>query len=413
MAALMFGIDICETDMQISLWNEERTCAETYQHSGTADNDVIPLFVLATEEGRFLAGKEAIEYSLKEKKNGITSLYGRGVKEIVELNGKQWTTEELFAGFIGEILSGIRKRYGGAPVARIGVTGERLDTREQERLLRIFNALGYPADKIYFISHADAFLWYEMNETTEKQDKPVMALDYDSEGMLSYILHPAGEAEGSPFYLEKTDFSEMMPSGLENIRDMQEKINCFSSMTELALNRRNVSRLYVTGKSVESEEMTQVLGALSSKERRIFCGRSLYSLGACYHAVKEKFQKPVISDGQIFHNVYLEAYQNALSGLVPMALAGTLRKKAKSTVQVILDDTTELVFQIEDVRTGASMSCTIQPESLRVRENRTIRLEVSAYFLDDVTLVIKLRDIGFGDIYPATFRVWEQIISLT
>ena len=33
-------------------------------------------------------------------------------------------------------------------------------------------------------------------------------------------------------------------------------------------------------------------------------------------------------------------------------------------------------------------------------------------FLDYSTLVIKLRDIGFGSIHPPTFRVWEQIVQL-
>ena len=31
MASLMLGIDFSKTDMQIGIWNEERTCADVYQ----------------------------------------------------------------------------------------------------------------------------------------------------------------------------------------------------------------------------------------------------------------------------------------------------------------------------------------------------------------------------------------------
>ena len=37
MAALMIGIDFSKTDVQISLWNEEKTCAEIYQFSDNSD----------------------------------------------------------------------------------------------------------------------------------------------------------------------------------------------------------------------------------------------------------------------------------------------------------------------------------------------------------------------------------------
>ena len=46
MAALMLGIDFSKTDMQISLWNEEKTCAEIYQFSdsdGTTDKTHAPV----------------------------------------------------------------------------------------------------------------------------------------------------------------------------------------------------------------------------------------------------------------------------------------------------------------------------------------------------------------------------------
>ncbi|MGN0506348.1 MAG: DUF5716 family protein [Lachnospiraceae bacterium] len=416
MAALMLGLDFSKTDLLISLWNEDRTCAEIYNFSGVKGDEFIPSMVIYADDGRLLVGKEAVEYSLRTQKSGITALYGQNAGDTVELNGVKQTVEELLSAYLDTIFSMIRKRFGGALIARIGITGERLSEAEKTRLTGVFEKIGYPKEKLYFSTHADAFLWYELcegqTESGSLKYQYAMALDYDSRGMFSYLLHPADEEKETPYYLETVDYSELMPGGLVSIRQEEEQNDCFSRMTELALNRREVSRLYVTGLYAETSQAAEVLQKLSRADRRIFCGRSLYALGVCYHAVKERFSRKVISDRQIFHNVSLLAYQNARSGPVPLLTAGTALSAAAGRVQVLLDDTLELKFQIEDMRTRKSITCTFQPEDLRVRENKTIRMEISIRFLDYNTLVIKLRDIGFGSIYPATFRVWEQIVYL-
>ena len=129
-------------------------------------------------------------------------------------------------------------------------------------------------------------------------------------------------------------------------------------------------------------------------------------------AVKEKLPKKAIGDKRIFHNISLEAYQDAVVKQVRLLKAGTELKRADSVIQVILDDTKEMKFQIEDVRTKDSIHCTLRPEEFHYRENKTLRLEIETRFLDYETLVLKVRDVGFGDICPATYQVWEQIVNL-
>ncbi len=416
MAALMLGLDFGKTDLLISLWNEESTCAEIYNIFGAKGDEAVPSMVIYSEDGRLLIGKEAVEYSLKTQTSGITALYGQKEGEEVELNGMKKTVEELLSAYLDSVFSIIRRRYGGALIARIGITGERLSESEKERLTKVFERIGYSKEKLYFSTHADAFLWYELCEGVAGSDtvknQAAMALDYDSKGLLCYLLHPAEEDREIPYYLETADYSELMSGGLASIWQEEERYGCFSRMTELALGRKDAARLYVTGLHVETPQAAEVLQQFSRADRRIFCGRSLYALGACYHAVKERFTKKVIGDGQIFHNVSLFAYKDARNGLVPLALAGMTLAEAEGSVQVLLDDTLELKFQIEDMRIRKSITCAFRPDDLSERENRTIRLEVALQFLDYSTLVIKLRDIGFGSIHPPTFRVWEQIVQL-
>ena len=56
---------------------------------------------------------------------------------------------------------------------------------------------------------------------------------------------------------------------------------------------------------------------------------------------------------------------------MPLALAGMTLAEAEGSVQVLLDDTLELKFQIEDMRIRKSITCAFRPDDLSERENRS------------------------------------------
>lgn len=409
MASLMLGIDFSKTDIQVSLWDEERTCADVYCFPENLGGEAVPTMVIQAEDGSLKIAKEALDYGMETQKHGVTSLYGNCSNELVNLGEQQKSVNEVFAYYLQEVLDSIRRRYGGASIAKIGVTGERLTKEKEEHLALVLESIGYSRDRLFFTSHADAVLWYEICAGLEKGS---MTLDFDSKGMSSYLIHSGNEDRGIPHYVETTDYSRFLPGGLDHILEDEERTKCFTDITELAISKKAMSRLYVTGTFLDKPAIIKVLERYFNTGRRIFTGRGLYCMGACYHAVKEKFPKKAIGDEQIFHTVSLEAYQDALEGPVRLLKAGTSLRQARARIQVILDDTKEMKFHIEDARTAESMSCTLRAEEFYCRENKTLRLELEVRFMDYETLVIKIRDVGFGEICPATWRVWEQIVHL-
>lgn len=409
MASLMLGIDFSKTDMQIGIWNEEHTCADVYRFPEYMGGEIIPTMVIANEEGKLLVAGEALDYSMKMQKHGVTSLYGNLSNETLELGTVEMSVNQLFAYYLQETLATIRKRYGSASIARIGITGERMTEEKKEHLAEIMESLGYSRDRLFFASHADAVLWYELCENTKGGS---MTLDFDSKGMVAYLINAGNEELEIPYYVETIDYSNLMPGGLTGILDVEERKDRFNSITELAIARKAMTRLYVTGDIVDTPGISQILEKFYNTGRRIFTGRSLYCLGACYFAVKEKLPKRAIGDNQIFHTVSLEAYEDAVIHPVQLLKAGCELSAAGAQIQVILDDTKEMKFQITDVRTMDTIHCTLHPEEFSYRENKTLRLEIVAQFLDYETLVLKVRDVGFGEICPATYRVWEQIVNL-
>lgn len=409
MASLMLGIDFSKTDMQIGIWNEEHTCADVYCFPDYMGGEILPTMVIAGGDGSLLVAKEALDYSMKMQKPGVTSLYGKLSNEMLDFDGTEYSVNQVFAHYMQEILTHIRKRYGSASIAKIGITGERMTDERKHHLTEVMESIGYTEDKLFFASHADTVLWYEICEGTKGGS---LTLDFDSKGMMAYLISAGNEELEIPYYVETIDYSSLMQGGLSGILDEEERKESFTRITELAIARKAITRLYVTGDIVDTPGISHILGRFFNTGRRIFTGRSLYCLGACYLAVKEKLPKKAIGDNQIFHNVSLEAYEDAMIHQVPLLKAGTALSKAGAEIQVILDDTNEMKFQIVDVRSGETINCTLHPEEFHFHENKTLRLEIEVRFLDYETLVLKVRDVGFGDICPATYRVWEQIVNL-
>ena len=51
-------------------------------------------------------------------------------------------------------------------------------------------------------------------------------------------------------------------------------------------------------------------------------------------------------------------------------------------------------------------------KNLHRRENKTTRVAVKVTFLDRDTAVCTVSDLGFGQFFPCSYRVWEKIIAL-
>ncbi len=416
MASLMIGIDFYDTEVYVGLWAEDERCAKIFSVDNISDTEVperIPLFVCPDGEGRFYAGHEGIEYSIKQHCNGVSTLYGPQVKEHVKVNDKSYAVTELLSGFLGEVLNAIKKHFGGASIARLCLTGSRMNPVDEVRLQTALDQIGFPREQSIIINHANAFARYMLHMDEDKRSKRAVAIDLDRYGARIYSFVPYDNRSGAPSHVNNYDASDDIPNGLESIKMPEEKMRLFENVVSTAISHNvPLTRLFVTGKSIEDERIKSVLRKYASDTFRIFSGQNLYSSGACYAAVDEPSKEKTIFDGQVFHTISLEGYKDACIDAVTLISAGTPLEEAEKKVDVIMDGTNELVFHVLDARNGNRNAVTFTPEDFSIRDNRTQRLEVSLRFLDKETLVIKVRDIGFGEIFPASYRMWEQVIQL-
>ncbi len=413
MASLVLGMDFYEKEVYVGLWNEEEHCTKSFSVPAISDGENIPLFVVPLRDGSFIAGHEGIARSIKDSCNGVSFLYGKNVKENVEVNGMEFDITDLIAGFIGDILGAVRKCYAGAAISRICVTGERMTRDDERRLSVALMKLGYDRDRFFVINHANAFLRYMISADELRRRQRAVCIDIDHAGAEVYFFNPADRGMGFPAYVERLENSPVLNRVISDISDIDEMAAAFDDVVSYAfMQNRNINFMYVTGKTAEDERVKNVLRQYASPGMKIFSGQNLYSSGACYRAVNEKLKDSILSDGEAFQTVAVEGYKDATIDAIPLIAAGESLEKAGGKIFLIPDNSDRIVFRIKDSRNGHVEVVNFPIEGLLNRENKTNRLEVTVRFLDAKTLAIKVRDLGFGDIYPASFRVCEQTIML-
>lgn len=91
--------------------------------------------------------------------------------------------------------------------------------------------------------------------------------------------------------------------------------------------------------------------------------------------------------------------------------AGDNWYEAKGEAEVILDGDPSIECWVQRPESRKADVLQIGLNDFPKRENRTSRIRISAVPISDIKVKIKVTDLGFGEICPATNKVWEHEIS--
>ena len=94
------------------------------------------------------------------------------------------------------------------------------------------------------------------------------------------------------------------------------------------------------------------------------------------------------------------------------AVAFRKRLEIKNTCEVILSGTPQVEFLKQLPSSSTPQIQTVELEDLPVRPDRTTRLRITASPVANDKIEVEIRDLGFGEFFPATGRAWKSIIMM-
>lgn len=406
MDGLVLGIDLCDTYTSITAMEPERTwTVKTAVCKNRQSED-------------WYAGEEA---SVRAMAGDLymDRLLERIVKdEKEEIGGRAVSGLELLERFLGLVLELPKKAMDQEKVSQLVITLRKTEVRLMDSLLYCADYLGIDRGRVHVISHTESFVYYVMSQKREVWSNQVGMFEL-SEGFAGY--YELKTQRGSRKMIVTADSEvlqeEITLEYLKRPEGAASEDEFLAACAGRILDKRLFSAIILTGDGFAAADWAGNFMKQVCARRRVFAEFGLFSKGAAYRAadyLREKTDYPFICvcEGRLQYTVSMRVVNRGRDTNLVLAAAGDNWYEARSTVELIADGEDSLEFSISSLDQRKRRTVSLELTDFPKRENKTNRIQVTIGFSDENTMIVMVKDRGFGELFPATKAMVRQEVIL-
>nr|WP_296156025.1 DUF5716 family protein [uncultured Blautia sp.] len=405
---LIIGIDFGKKYSQICYYDRKAEEARSLPVKvGSSQYETPTCLCWREEQGDYCVGLEA-EYFAREK-GGILleNLYEISrSREKVLVSGEQKEPWELLAYFF----HGMLKFLGVVEVVRnircFTVTTETLDDVQVDNLQKACRKLGLADDRFILMDHEESFYYYVMTQKLETWNRSV--------GWYSFNGNEVTFRKMSMNSAVKPVLVTLAEPVKTKLREEQgERDEDFCGFIKETLGKDLYSSIQMNGEGFDQEWAQKSVKILCYQRRKVFYGNNLFAAGACA-AGAERFirhnlkEYRYISNAVVLTNIGMDMRVMGAPAYCPMIEAGANWYECRAYCELILDQTEEMVFVVQKVGEEEKKRISMALPGLPKRPERTTRLSVKLQYISREQCQITVRDLGFGEMFPSTGKVWTE-----
>lgn len=400
------GIDLDNENAVISYYELNRKEPETL--STVAGSEVFQIPVLLTKKagiGQWFIGEEAKRLAMQQGQEGINRLLDRAIRqETVFVEGEDYPADELLVLYLKKLLllAGSLGKKGTPDLLVICL--EKLSREVTDLFAEIAPKLGIEKEQLILLDRKECFYYFVYHQSPNIFLHDVCLFDYRGEDIRCCRL------------TRNMNTTPQMVSLCEEVRrmDAREKDEAFLRVVQDAFHGHIVSASYLVGAGFEGNWMKQSVSFLC-KGRRAFVGNNLYSKGACYAAAvlrgDHSWQYVYLGDNEMKVNLCLKVRNGGTEEFLSLINAGDNWYEAMGECEVILDGTPEIDFWLRPPNSREAKVEKLTLADLPERPNKATRLRIIAKPLSDVKVQIQIKDMGFGELFKSSGRVWKYTME--
>lgn len=405
---LIVGYDLGESTSQISFWNtKEKEPVTASTVTGEEQYNFPTVLCRRTETNQWAYGKEAVKLSEEGKGilvEGLPHLAREGAG--VTVGEETFDPVALLALFMKRSFSLLGASVPLFRIDALVITVEKFDQRMLEALMQAASVIGLQTEHIYVQSHVECFYHYTIHQPPELLKGQVLVCDYEEEGLRTYRLECNRRTHPVAAFVEEKTYPQMRSEDDMLLSILQE--NCEGRM---------VSAVYLLGGGFEGEWYQNCLRYLC-RNRRVFRGNNLYSKGACYGA-GEKLQQDDIGTQYVFlggdklkANIGMKALRRGQDSYYALLDAGTNWYEAKKTCEFYLETGNSFSVTVTPLNGRETKEIEVILSDLPKRSDRATRVGLSVSMQSENEAALTVEDLGFGEIYPATHKIWQETFTI-
>lgn len=407
MNGLVIGIDLCDTYTHISCKEPEFSwsistviCKDKQKDEWYVDEEAY---------AHTLIGDGVMEDKL------VTQVLKDGTATI---GGIRYEGIYLLKMFLKKALELPKKKAGTEVIDSLVITIPVLEEKLMDSLMYCADFLGILRERVHIISYTESFVYYVMSQKREVWSNQVGMFDLADQRLRYYEMKVQRglrqmqviadcEALEEGFHLDVLDHA----AGAR----MADKI--LSSCAERILQKRLFSSIVLTGKGFETTDWAPEFMHQICSRRRVFVETALFAKGALYKAEdylleKTSYSFHCICEGRLKTTISVKILNRDKESQLVLAEAGDNWYEAKSTVDFIVAGEPELEFTLASLDPRKKKVVKIPLEGFPKRPDRTTRIQLSLAFSNEKTMVAVIRDLGFGEFFPATDMVIKREVFL-
>ena len=408
---LIVGIDFGRKNSQICYYDRKAEEARSLPVKvGSSLFETPTCLCRRPEQGDYCIGLEA-EYFAREKGGFLVDdLYGIAAgKEPVQIGDGQKQPWELLAHF----LKGMLKFLGIVEVEKnirfLTIAMETLDTVQVENLQKACASLGFADEKYSLMDYDESFYYYVLTQKTETWNRSVGWYSFDRDRVSFRKLVLTAGPKQVLARLEDPVETELREAAGERDED-------FYKFVKETLGTDLYSSIQISGEGFDQEWAEKSVKLLCYQKRKVYYGNNLFASGACSSGAEKLYRRNLknyryLSKALVLKEVGMDMRVMGAPAYYPLIEAGGNWYESKAACELILDDVKELVFVVSGLGDGEKKRMAMALPGLPKRPNKTTRLSLELAYVSREKCRITVRDLGFGDMFPSSGRVWKETVE--
>lgn len=411
---VIVGYDLGDEYSQISYCSGKEEQPQTLSVVAGEESYNIPTVLCKRKNvNQWYYGKEAIKYANEEGALLVENLVSKALKgEEVVIENETFRPDALLALFVKRSLGLLSLTASVEQIGALMITCRELPPQMVEILENVVAGLFLKTECIYFQSYVESIYYYMLHQPEELWRNHVVVYDYSGERMQAYRMECNRRTTPIVSFIHKEEVGEAFEMTLGPQKD-----TALLRVAERICSEHPVTTSYLIGDGFEEEWMQESLKFLC-RNKRLFKGNNLYSKGACY-AMREKLAVSQIGKQYVFlgeeklkANIGMQVLKQGESAYYALMDAGINWYEAEKECEFILESGNSFEIKVTPLDGKEIRLETIFMEGFPKRPNAATRLHMKLDMPDAGRICITVRDLGFGEIFPAGSFVWTQEIAV-
>jgi len=305
-----------------------------------------------------------------------------------------------------KILSNL-KRFGQKENMRAAIVLPDMSEESIRQYMQEACEAGFLREQLQVLGELESVVHFVMHQTSDIWQQGVWLLEFQADEVKATCLKV--NRKTMPMLVEAREPEYWyVGSLLEGNRD--EKL---SEIVKERFGKDPVSAVFLTGTDFNAKDYKKSREEICF-HRRVFLGEQIHARGACMLAGSNAGKRGYLflSEQTLLYNVGIRSSRAGKESIHTLISAGCNWYEVQGEWELLLLDEPLLEFEFRSMLKGEPIQAGLMLTDLPKRPGGTSRILLEIHFADPVQCEVKVTDLGFGELYPASDLYWRETFML-